>query len=155
MKVYYDKDKMNILIEGYGRYFANNSLIAENLNGKVLIRYVNTDINEFYLDYTDFQKENGTQAGNNVTEVVDYLNKEFGRGMKARNANFNGFNDTVTVLDEDVTSVDVIVFSPVSVSINERLILNDTFNGGFTVKRVKIDVLQPFTENLAFNYIKN
>lgn len=77
MRIFYDNNTRTVTIENVNKYFSNASLEALPDGDNISIKYVNTDKLEIYDHFSAFQKENGTQAGANVTEVVDYLNLQF------------------------------------------------------------------------------
>lgn len=80
MRVFYDSLKDNIIFEGFDRYFSLGSLIAIGDGNNIDVKYTDTNISEFYILYSDILKEDGTNAGETVQEVVDYLNEEFNKG---------------------------------------------------------------------------
>jgi len=77
MKIYYDLLAQNVNFESLGRFFANGSLEAIADGENVFARYKGGDVKEIYENFSLIQKQDGTSAGVNVTDVVNYLNNEF------------------------------------------------------------------------------
>jgi hypothetical protein len=77
MKIYYDILAQNVSFEAFGRYFGNGSLEAVAEGNNVFARYRGTTLKEFYEHFSLIQKQDGSPAGTNATEVVAYLNNEF------------------------------------------------------------------------------
>lgn len=81
MRIFYEETANCIVIEGYGRLLAQGSLIAiETGNGRIGVKYKDVTKLEIAWRYEDILKEDGSQAGSGVEEVITYLNNEFLKG---------------------------------------------------------------------------
>lgn len=109
MRVYFEEETNTVVIENQERLFAN-TLIAEELNGKVSIRDKALNIIEVVADYTQYQKEDSSPAGNNIQEVIDYLNSEFilkNTGRLQQGVPFNDLNYLYAVFSNSNSTWDV------------------------------------------------
>lgn len=152
MKVYYDNNKENIVINGVGRYFANGSLEAINDNGLITIRDTTFFRNEIHLDYTVFLKENGDAAGGNINDVIDYLNTEFNKknGVSGDDS-FDTSSPTKVVTNNNIREGDTIVLN-FNTSLNEFVYVSNVANNSFTVSRLVSIALTGLTSNLPFRW---
>lgn len=154
MKIYFDKESLNVLLEGDDRLFPSGSLLAEDLNGNVVVKYKNTNVNNLYMPYTSIENQDGIPAGATLQEVIDYLNIEFNKGLSGGDGSFGLFQDEVTINNTNIFQGDIIMVMPVSITINEIVFIKTVFDGGFTVGRIIINALGTLTNNLPFNWLK-
>jgi hypothetical protein len=154
MKVYYDTDTMNIILQGVSRYFANGTLEAIEEGGKVAIRNKATLINELYLDRTGMEKEDGSPIGADNTIAINYLNEEFNKGMSTGVATFALLGTTATVNDPKVKGNNKVMVSAQAPVVNEIIFVTAVSDGSFTVNRIPINTALGLTTDLPFNYIK-
>lgn len=152
MKIGYDNNTRNVLIENFNRLFASGSLIASNVGDFVGIKYVDTDRFEIYDVYTNIQKLDGSSAGETASDVVTYLNGEFNRGIIMGQSSFTGLGLTKTVSDSRIKAGDKIVITPLG-TINEVFGIT-VINGSFTVTRSVVATLVGLTNNLAFDWVR-
>lgn len=151
-KVFYDSATRNVIIENVSRYFSSGSLLATNVGDYVAIKYLTTDKLEVYDLFGNFLKENGTSAGANVTQVVDYLNGEFNKGLIDQASSFTGLSTTKTITDARIKAGDTILLQGIG-TLNETLGYTAS-NGSFTVTRTVISVVIGLTNNLAFKWVR-
>lgn len=153
MRIFYDNLARNIDIEGLGRYFSSGSLeaIADG-SIDVFVRYKDSTTREIQVPFTEIQQENGTSAGATQSQVLDYLNEEFSKGIILGQASFSLLSTTKTVLDSRVRPNNKIMVQPLG-SINEILGVTVT-NGSFTVTRSAVAVLAGLTSNLTFDWVR-
>lgn len=155
MKIFYDLNARNINIFGSGRFFSSGSLEAVASGNNVIVQYKDSGIQELNDHFSVVQKQDNSQAGENVTEVVDYLNNEFNKGIVKGTASFSLLTVTKVVTDSRVRIGDVISVSPTSTSLNDVLWTEPvTTNGQFTVRRRIIDLLGNLTNNLSFGWFR-
>jgi hypothetical protein len=155
MRIYYDINARNIVIEGSERFFGSSSLEAVADGNDVFVRYKEATAKEIQVPFTEIKKENNTSAGATVTEVLDYLNNEFSKGIVKGTASFGLLQDSKVVTDSRVKIGDVISVSPTSTSLNDVLWTEPvTTNGQFTVRRRLIDLLGNLTNNLTFGWFR-
>lgn len=154
MKIYFDKESLNVLLEGDDRLFPSGSLLAEELNGNVVVKYKNTNVNNLYISHTSIETQYGSPAGTTLQEVIDYLNVEFNKGLSGGDGSFGLLQDEVTINNTNIFQGDIIMVMPVSITINEIVFIKTVFDGGFTVGRMIINALGTLTNNLPFNWIK-
>lgn len=81
MKVYFDNDRLNIVVEGIGRLMANGSVIAIADGDNVSLSYKDTDGLLTYLHFEAYQKENGDAYGIDSNSVAEALNLELSKSM--------------------------------------------------------------------------
>lgn len=152
MKIYYDRDRDNVIIETLNRYFPNSSLEAFELDSKIIVRNINTNSNEIYISHTEVMDKDGNNISGSITDVINYLNTEFAKGMASGTGSFSGFNTTITIVDDRIKNTDIIVVTPlVTGLINDVLAVVNVVNGGFTVTRLLVGV-GTLTNNLGFKY---
>jgi hypothetical protein len=154
MKIYYDIDTLNIIIEGVSRYFANGTLEALEGDGKIYIRNKTTQINELYLGRASMQKEDGSPIGADNNTALAYLNEEFNKGMTAGTATFALLGTAATVNDPKVKGNSKVMVSPQAPVVNEIIFVTAVSDGSFTVNRIPINTALGLTTDLPFNYIK-
>lgn len=153
MKVYYDESKKNVYLESLGRLFPNTSLIAWLENDNVGIKYIDDQTTQMFFTYTEYQKQNGDQAGDTAQEVVDYLNGEFSKGSSSGEGTFSGLLGEVTINDININTNTNIIITPFSsLGLNDMLYIKSIFQGGFTVGRIVINITNSLTSNLKFKY---
>ena len=155
MKIFYDKETENIVFENDDRLFSKGSLIAVADGDNIEVLYKGTGSNSFYLVFSDIQKEDGSQAGSNVSDVVDYLNIEFNIGKRIEGEDsFVGLSPTVNVTDNNLVDGDVIYIVPTVSVVNEIYFPTIVQNNSFTVNRIVINALNGLTVNLPFKWRK-
>lgn len=154
MKVFYDDISNNVVIETLDRYFGTNALVAENLNGKVLIKNTMSNFNEVFDVYTNFQKEDGAPSGANITDTIAYLNTEFQKTNLKGTASFSLLSTTVTINNPRIKLGDMFVFTILGTSANELLLTQSVTDGVLIVKRSVISVVTGLTSGLNFSWAK-
>ncbi len=155
MRIFYDNETENIVFENDDRLFSKGSLVAVADGNNIEILYNGTGSNSFYLEFTDVQKEDGSQAGGNVSDVVDYLNIEFNIGKRVEGeSNFVGLSPTVNVTDNNLVDGDVIYITPTVNVINEFYFATTVINNTFVVNRIVINALGGLTNGLPFRWRK-
>jgi len=154
MKVFYDSETNNIIIEGLNRFFPSSSLIATGTSTNVGINYLNSSVLEVFDNFANFQKADGSPADANVGAVVDYLNAEFEKGRITGSGAFSGLTTTRTVSDARIKAGDKIIVSPQSATLNEIIFVSSVTDGSFVVTRVIINALGVLTSALNFNWFR-
>lgn len=152
MKIYYDLATRNINFEGLGRFFGSGSMEAVTEGDYVYVQYIGSQVKEIYELYTVIQKEDGSPAGVNPTEVVVYLNEEFSKGIIMGQSSFSLLSATITVVDSRIRSNNKIITQPIG-AVNEVLGVTVS-NGAFTVTRTVISVVSGLTNNLVFEWVR-
>lgn len=154
MRVYYDTEALNIVVDDIGRYFPSGSLIAENVAGKVNIKNKNTNVNELYTEFDNIVKVDDTPAGANINETLEYLNNEFAKGMITGQDSFTGGAATITVSNARILSGDRIMVFPQGAVLNEVIFVSSVSDGSFVVSRTIVNALGVLTSGLIFNWIR-
>ena len=154
MKIYYDTNSDNVLIENLGRYFPNGTLEAIEEFGKISIRNKNTGKNELHVLFSEIQKIDGSVSGTDNASCVIYLNNEFQNGKMSGSGAFSLLLDTVTITNSRIKSTDKIIVSPQGALLNDILYVSSVLNGSFVVSRKALVTASALTSGLAFNYIR-
>lgn len=81
MKIYFDSETINIVIEGIGRFLANGSLIAVADGDNISVSYRDTQSMQLYMHYSEFKDEADVSYGIDASTVVNALNEEFDKNM--------------------------------------------------------------------------
>lgn len=152
MRIFYDLTARNIDFEGLGRYFSSGSMEAISDGNNVIAQYKDSNVKEIYEHFSNIQKEDGSPAGANVTEVVDYLNEEFSKGIILGQSSFSLLSVSKTVTDSRIRPNNKIMVQPIG-TINEILGVT-VANGSFTVTRTVVGVLAGLTNNLTFDWVR-
>ena len=79
MRIYYDEIAKNIVLGQANRLFATGSLEASEFRGRVAVVYKDTNFRELFLAHDRIKKQDGSQAGVTLAEVLAYLNAEFNK----------------------------------------------------------------------------
>lgn len=155
MRIFYDVTARNIDIVGSGRFFSSGSLEAIASGNNVIVQYKDSGVQELNDHFSVVQKQDNSQAGTTVTEVVDYLNNEFNKGIIKGVASFSLLSLTKVVTDSRVKVGDVISITPQGSTLNESVWSETvTTDGQFTVRRKVIDILSGLTSGLSFGWFR-
>lgn len=154
MKVYFDNQTNNIIIEGLTRFFPSGSLVAVADGNNVYINYINNPILEVYDNYANFLKSDGSPAGASASSVVTYLNNEFAKGRITGSGVFSGLATSMTVTDSRVKAGDKIIPAPQTTALNEIVFAEPATDGSVVIRRVIINVLGALTSNLNVNWFR-
>lgn len=155
MKIFFDENSENITIENDDKLFPIGSLIAESDGDNVIVRYNDVNLYNLYVNYGEIQKEDGSTAGNNVTETVEYLNIEFNKGGAIEgDESFTGLDLTINVVDNRLKTGDVIIVFPTVNVVNEYLFATVVVNNNFTIVRNVVNTVAGATPNLPVKWKK-
>lgn len=155
MKIYYDSNTENIVIENDERLFSKSSLEAVADGNNIAISYKNTNVNNLFISYLDIEDEDGNTVAGTVQDVVDYLNSEFNKdGVIEGVGNFTLLQNVVTIVDNRLTDGDVIFINPTVNVVNEFYFSTIVNNNSFTVNRFIINNLGSLTSGLPFRWRK-
>lgn len=136
MKIYHDRQRENIVIEGVDRYFSNGTLEAILEDGKISVRIKDTGINQVHLNYTQIQKVDGSPSGVDNADAITYLNNEFDKSRAQGQGNFTALLPTEVVVHDRIAADDVIAITPIVETVtNEVLVVTNVVDGGFTAAR--------------------
>jgi molybdopterin converting factor small subunit len=155
MKVYFDEDKGNVVIEGLSRFFNSNSLEAIQVGSKVGIRYVGTDIYQVFNEHSNYKDKDGNPTGATASDTAQYMNNEFAKGEEVEgDSSFTNVSPTVAVTDNRLSDGDIIYIVPTVNVINEIYFPTIVQNNSFTVNRIVINAVNGLTVNLPFRWKK-
>lgn len=155
MRIYFDEQTENIIIENDERLFPIGSLIAEAQGQDVSIRYNDVNFNNIFINFSEIQKQDGSPAGGTVTDVVNYLNGEFDKGGAIEgDETFNALDLTINVTDNRLRTGDVIYVAPTINVVNEFTFATVVVNNSFTIIRNTINQVTGATPNMPVKWKK-
>jgi hypothetical protein len=156
MRIYYDINARNIVIEGSERFFGSGSLeaVADGLTD-IFVRYKESIAKEIQVPFSEIQKQDGSPAGATQSEVLNYLNDEFIKGIVKGTASFSLLQTSKVVSDSRVKIGDFISITPQGTTLNENVWTETiTTDGQFTVRRKVQDVIIGLTSGLSFGWFR-